>query len=239
MGLTGNPFRVVEPDVGASLAVPWPPGLEQHTNAFMRGETPVLQLVGHHGSGKSTWLAVVAGRLSARGVQTVLVTAGTERLPPAPLPPVVLVDEAQWLQRREMRQLARVPRLMLCTHEDMRTSFGRQPVTVGLAAPDADHLLDVFAVRVRWAGGDPRRLRLDAAAARLLIGLCGRDRRMLELALYDVFQTMPGQPDALVDVAAVRRAFDQGTSIVTSHRTFGSMAQSTSRRATTSQTTRT
>ncbi len=187
LNLRRNPFGELTPEERASVAVveiaPWLARLSRP-----RG---VVQFVGDSGRGKTTRLLALQRELT--GAPLVRVAEdGSADLPSAP---VLLVDEAQYLGRREREVLfAGAASLALGTHDDLSTELraaGREPETLVLRGISEERLEGIVRARLEAARRAPGPLpTVGREALRRLIDTYGDDVRAMENRLYDAIQDM-------------------------------------------------
>lgn len=201
LGLRWNPFRVAERSEVPELFVPGPRGSGWRVDEILGSDATVTQIIGPRGRGKSTLLAALGDRLRVDAVpfdHCYLQPEGPFRVQPPPRTDsrFLLIDEAQrlsWRGRREVLRWLRHAgrRLIATTHAALRLRCGTGE-TVALEFPgvNVSRLQSLFRARIAWAGGDPKRFGLTEEAACWLIERCGDNLRLMEMGLYELFQSL-------------------------------------------------
>lgn len=215
LGLRANPFQSLKPEDWVEIA-----HLPSRLSLWLEEPTPVLQISGPKGVGKTSILYALKNELSRMGSNPIYVYIPPIRATPKlvldqrPL----LVDEAQRLPRRSRFRLYRNavalipekiqnPRFILSTHEDLSGEFSRfslQFYAVDLTAPRETELAIMLEKRVQhFAIGADSPVRFEPGAVRYLVNKFGADLRSMESFLYAYFQSIPDQ--ALITVRTLKR----------------------------------
>lgn len=187
---------------------------------WLEEPTPLLQICGIKGAGKTSVLYALMNEFSRIGSAPVYTYVPPDQAPPkleidkSPM----LVDEAQRLPRRSRLRLYRKalaltlnsihnPRLILATHEDFSGEFSQFPLefeTIQLTAPGETDLTLLLEKRIQhFASGAASSVRFEPGAVRYLSNKFGDDLRSMETFLYTYFQTIPDQE--LISVEALTR----------------------------------
>ena len=196
LGLRANPFRALEDDEWAAIAV--------LPEAALRaaGEGWHLQVLGERGRGKTTTLLGLQARLRQAGQRTdyEYVPDGQTAFQAVPAGlDVFLLDEAQRLAGGERNRLlgaARAGRrLMLGSHEDFTPMFaaaGLRLATLRLEGEGPAHLEAVLVRRVAFFALTPEApgVTFEPGAVDYLHVQFGSDLRASERFLYEVFQAL-------------------------------------------------
>lgn len=197
LGYQCNPFRAVTDAEWVSLAV-LPPGVAAVLDA------PYLQILGEKGHGKTTLLLTLADRFKRAGLRTAYehleVEANRFTTPLSELD-VFLLDEAQRLTAPERDRLlkAGLGRLVVAGHEDLSpwfARFGLSLISLELEEVRPGHLAAVVAARLAHFAlpGATSPLPVSAEALSYLESTFGADVRQSELALYEAFESIKGDP---------------------------------------------
>jgi chromosomal replication initiation ATPase DnaA len=215
LGLRANPFQSLNPEDWVEIA-----HLPSRLSLWLEEPTPVLQISGPKGAGKTSVLYALKNELSRMGSNPIYVY-----IPPIRATPklvfdqrILLVDEAQRLPRRSRFRLYRNavaliqettqnPQFILSTHEDLSGEFSRFSLefnTIDLTAPGEIDLAIMLEKRVQYfAIGADSPVRFEPDAVRYLANKFGADLRSMESFLYAYFQSIPDQ--ALITVGALKR----------------------------------
>ncbi len=182
-------------------------GTASHAAAIANSQKRITQIIANAGWGKSTLLAAVADELTANETPYEF-----HYLPPAlfsrvPVPPrdvaVLIIDEVERLTRANLRSLNRWTekgrRLVVSTHRNVFASIPDETQTIELPGISVDGLRRYFQSRVEWAGGDQARFVLSEDAATWLIELTGRNLRVIEAVLYEVFQKADANEQLIIE----------------------------------------
>ena len=207
LGFRCNPFRALTDEEWGEIAL-LPPEV---ADALPAGGH--LQIVGETGSGKTSALLALWKHFREEGRSVVYeyLPAGTTTFR-ADLrsPDVLLLDEAQRLNRRARRRLAAAAkgaaRLILSSHEDLSPLFERSGValtTVRLTAPSSARLRHMLHRRLAYfalpAGRFPP---FSDDALDALRRACGGNLRAMERCLYEAFQAWAAAGSVPVPVTA-------------------------------------
>ena len=215
MGLRGNPFRVAEPAELVRLYVGMSEDSEATADEIVQSASPLVQVIGPRGRGKTTLLLAVGDRLRRLGQPAHYVYFPPETrvrlVVPDPSTRVLLLDEAQRMTARAGRRARRWReqtggRIIAATHEDLARFFGPEIWTVHLPPADAAVITEMFDVRIEWAGGDRRRIRLLPEAAAWLAEHTGGNLRQVEEICYEVFQRVEPAEAIVITEAIVRQS---------------------------------
>ena len=197
IGLTANPFRVLEPqELRAVTVVP------EAVRAACDAPGHV-QIVGDAGRGKTTLLRALAASLADAGravvYEYVPEGARSYRTRVSRLE-VLLLDEADRLATGSWRRLlgelrSRETRLIFSAHRDQSRRFARKRLALGTVIParllDREQLARILTARI-----EPCKLpgvpgpSLSPAAIDWLVARFGSDLRALESFLFDFFQSL-------------------------------------------------
>ncbi|MFN2147707.1 MAG: hypothetical protein ACK2T2_04895 [Anaerolineales bacterium] len=201
LGLRGNPFRALTEDEWAALA--W---LHPALLAALDQASPILQILGASGRGKSSALLAVKRELLARGREPhyLYLPPGMHRLKrDQQSGDPLLLDEIERLPPRSRRRLFRAalglpgkaPQLVFSSHGDLaREVEAIQPgvlASIPLPPITGGQLADLLHARIRAESiaGDPP-VWFDDQAINLLIEYFGDDLRTMERTLYEAFQRL-------------------------------------------------
>ena len=196
LGLRANPFRALEDDEWAAIAV--------LPEAALRaaGQGGHLQVLGERGRGKTTTLLGLQARLRQAGQRTAYeyVPEGQNTFQAALAgSDVFLLDEAQRLTRNERNRLLGAARaglrLMLGSHDDLEPLFAAAGLRLGslrLENEGRAHLEAVLVRRVAFFALTPVApgVTFEPGAVDYLHVQFGTDLRASERFLYEVFQTL-------------------------------------------------
>jgi hypothetical protein len=215
LGLRANPFQSLKPEDWVEIA-----HLPARLAVWLQEPTPILQISGCKGAGKTSVLYALMNELSRMNFAPIYIYLPPDRIPPKldldQMP--LLLDEAQRLPRRSRFSLYRKavaltpesiqnPRLILATHEDFSGEYIQFPLefeTVDLAAPGETELALLLEKRVQhFASGAASPVRFEPGAVRYLSDRFGDDLRSMETFLYAYFQSIPAQ--ALISTEALAR----------------------------------
>lgn len=182
LNLRHNPFGEPERAERAALALVTVPRLE-------RGS--VVQFIGAEGRGKTTHLLALT-RLHPDATYEYLPEGARRFVTSVGSTPLLLLDEAQRLCRRERRRLFRsFPCLAVATHEDLSRSAGVPVQTLRVGGIDVERLARILDRRLEWARRGPGPLpRFGCDACSRLIERFGDNLRAIEDYLYEVFQRL-------------------------------------------------
>lgn len=188
LNLRRNPFCAVSLEEHAELAVV---DVDEYVE-WLSEPGRVLEFTGDHGRGKTTHLLAI--RRHFRQAPYLRVTEQSDK-PERPDSPVVFVDEAQFLSRRQARRLFDDGRsYVVSTHRRLGGVYRRAGLEcrrVQLEGLCAGKLRAIARRRIeaaRRGEGDVPRLGDDAIEA--LLDRFGDDLRGIEEHLYEVFQRL-------------------------------------------------
>lgn len=191
LNLTRNPFGEPRASERADLAVV---DVDTYVDRLEAGGCYV-EFTGRQGRGKTTRLHALRDRLADAVFVRVPEAPQEARKTKLPGAPVVLVDDAQFLNARQRRTLfERAGAVAAATHETLvpqAESAGFDVREVEIAGLDRSRLHKIVEKRIDWArrglGPVPQ---LSESALDRLIELYGDDLRTIEDVLYSVFQTL-------------------------------------------------
>lgn len=213
LGLRANPFRALEDDEWAAIAVLPDAAL------MAAADGAHLQVLGERGHGKSTTLRGLKAQLTQAGQQAMY-----EYLPegqaifqtPLDGVAVFLLDEAQRLTHSERDRLLAAARagrrLILGSHEDFAGLFraaGLSLTTLRLKDDGRAHLEAVLVRRVAYFALEPGEppVTFEPGAVDYLHARFGSDLRASERFLYEFFQVLP-QPGPIYSEQLRQLAID-------------------------------
>lgn len=196
LNLRRNPFGEVPADERGKLAV-----VDVERFAARLAEPGfAVQFVGECGRGKSTHLRALREHFPQAPFVRVAERPRGFRMPKAP---VVFVDEAQFLSRRQRRRAFRDDAsYAVGSHEDLGRVFERAGLgweTVAVGGADTARVARIVERRIEWARRGPGPVpRLAEAAVEALVARHGDDVRAIEDHLYEVFQQLEEVGDVQV-----------------------------------------
>jgi len=212
LGLRWNPFRVAERSEIPQLYLPELRNSLLQAEQIVRDHSSVTQIIAARGWGKSTLLAAVERELMQAGIPYAFHYLRLEG-PYAVKQPclktsVLLIDEAQRLSWRGRRTVSRWlrygrRRLIVSTHDELPLPGRHTVVTLRLPQVTAARFGQLFAKRIEWAGGDAARFQIDPETAHWLIDRCGNNLRLIEMSLYEVFQSIEPAERITIDMASI------------------------------------
>jgi hypothetical protein len=185
LNLRRNPFGELTAAERTSLAVV---DAEAHA-ARLRRPPAAVQVIGRCGAGKTTHLLAIAARLP--GARVVRLDRGE----PVPDAPALVLDEVQWLPRRErLRLFRRRCAFAIGSHEDVGAELSAEGVptaTIRLDGMSVDRLRVIVERRIEHARRGPGPVpRVPDAALEALVRRHRDDVRAMESELYDAFQSL-------------------------------------------------
>lgn len=193
LNLCRNPFGELPDDQKAALAVV---DLERFVGRLARPGFAV-EFVGSRGRGKTTRLHVLRQHFPDAPL---VGFARPPRLfwpprPPERGPPVIFVDDGQFLSPRQRRRLlGRPASFVIATHESFAASFvarGLEYESLEVGGLSVELLGEIVDRRIEWARRAPGPVPTVAPAAlAALLDWHGDNVRAIEHHLYEVFQAL-------------------------------------------------
>ncbi len=198
LGLTGNPFRVLEPHEFGAAFVPYGERSELSVKQLLNLTTPLTEFFAAEGVGKTTLLRVLQQHWEEAGrqVEYVYLPAGRREKLGETSAKILIIDEAQRLTWKERKRLVSWladgrSRLVTGTHRFWRSSRLRA-TRYQLPPLSLARVHGFFVRRLTLAGDDGSFSLSDAAAHELLVE--GQTLRRIERWLYEVFERWPTGP---------------------------------------------
>lgn len=189
LNLRRNPFGVPHerdrPDLAVANVDDWADRLQN--------ERIAIQLVGHHGRGKSSHLFALKRVLERRG-QHVIPYVRLRDQRRIPVAPIVLLDEGARLPLRAWWTLRHVRSLAVSTHLNLRPllwCLGFKVVTQHIRQLDPERLHRIFQRRIEWARDAPGPIpQLSVETVHALQKKYDCNIRAMEYALYQSIDHM-------------------------------------------------
>jgi hypothetical protein len=213
LGLARNPFSSLTEDEWAALA--W---LHPAVREALDQSTPVVQILGESGRGKSSTLLAVKRELLTLGRDPhyVYLPPDSRRLKASEIyGDPLLIDEIERLPARSRRRLYHtrlhahrdLPSLIFSSHVDLVLEVERletgTTASVKIPSLSETQLGDLLNVRIRSAStGENLPVWFNPGAVNLLSQLYGGDLRRIERTLYEVFQRLESAGE--IDRGALR-----------------------------------
>lgn len=198
IGLKWNPFRTVTSEEKREVYLADLYETIELADQVAFSDAPYTQIIARAGHGKSTFLAAIAAVLDDAGTRFkshyLQPSLRTRVRVPEDDVRILILDEAERLTRRNLRQLVRWTshggRLIVSSHGDLSgvAADSRNPVTIRLTDVTSVGLRRYFDTRLRWAGSGEERFVLTPDGADWLLASSGGNLRVVAAVLYEFFQ---------------------------------------------------